>query len=53
MAAVEGVAPLEADDLHVDEQTVGRADRIGDLFVAEHFGSAVLVIDRCFHRSLA
>jgi hypothetical protein len=49
-------SPLQSLDLrltvaadHVDADTVWRERRVGDLFVLEHLGPAVLVIDRRLH----
>ena len=41
VAAVQGVATLDADDLDVDHHAVGRAFRVGHLLVLQDFGTAV------------
>src|SRR5665811_960642 len=41
---VEGVATLDADRLDADHHVAGPTLRVGDLFVAEHLGSAGLVV---------
>src|SRR5690606_25947638 len=47
--AVEGVAPLDRHRLHADDDPLGVARRIGNVFVAEDLRAAVLVIDRRLH----
>ena len=48
---VEGVAALDADRLHPDQDVARPAGRVGHVLVAEHVGAARLVVHRCLHGS--
>ncbi len=46
---VQQIATLDADGTDFDDDTAGAHRRLGDFFVAEHVGSAGLVIHGCSH----
>ena len=48
-SAMQRVAALDADRLHLDEHEPGPACRIGHVLVAQHVWAARLVVDRRLH----
>ncbi|WP_307866965.1 hypothetical protein [Variovorax sp. E3] len=49
--AVHEVAAFDGDRLDADQDLARAACGVGDVLVAKHFGTAVGVVDSCFHFS--
>ena len=53
LEAVQGVAALDADGLHLDAHPVRRERGVGDVLVAEHVRRSGLVVHGCLHGGIS